>query len=111
MKSSAKCDPPCKTCVCEKKVMFYPVNRHLLVKDIPEDEEQNTVLLPDDYKVKNVREYKPMKVVRVAEDSKLKLDSGHIVIVEASMVKEVDYRGNTYNLILENYVYGAVSLL
>ena len=111
MKSSAKCDPPCKTCVCEKKVMFYPVNRHLLVKEIPEEEQQNTILLPDDYKVKNISMYKPMKVVRAAEDSKLEVDSGHVVIVESSMVKEVEYRGQTFNIVLEYYVYGTISLL
>ena len=88
--------------------MFKPLNRHLLLERVEEKEEENksTILVPDDYKVKK-SPYGLYLVKQVAPDcEKVKLFSGAKIVVNESMVEEVNVASQKYCLILENYVYG-----
>tara|TARA_R100001244_G_scaffold7419_1_gene9525 strand:+ start:156 stop:449 length:294 start_codon:yes stop_codon:yes gene_type:complete len=94
---------------------FHPRNRHLLVEPIPEEEKQPAaVLLPENYRP-NTERYVPVRVIERAPDCKIDNEmypgifvEGNVVIVESSMLNEVKYNGETFHLILENYVLGVV---
>ena len=83
-----------------------PLNRHLVVEKAEEKREKKDLsgfVVPEEFRPKD--EYSVVKVLDIAEDSKLKASwVGRKVIVEASMMFEVV--GST--LVLENYVYGLV---
>ena len=83
-----------------------PLNRHLVVEKVEEKKEKKDLsgfVVPEEFRPKD--EYSVVKVLDIAEDSKLKASwVGRKVIVEASMMFEVV--GST--LVLENYVYGLV---
>ena len=83
-----------------------PLNRHLVVEKVEEKRENKDLsgfVVPEEFRPKD--EYSVVKVLDIAEDSKLKASwVGRKVIVEASMMFEVV--GST--LVLENYVYGLV---
>ena len=83
-----------------------PLNRHLVVEKVEEKREKKDLsgfVVPEEFRSKD--EYSVVKVLDIAEDSKLKASwVGRKVIVEASMMFEV--AGST--LVLENYVYGLV---
>ena len=84
-----------------------PLNRHLVVHKKPKEKKNksSSFILPEGYE-SSVEQYSIVKVLDVAEDSKLKgVQPGSEVIVETSMLFEVT--GST--LILENYVYGLIS--
>ena len=82
-----------------------PLNRHLLVYKRPEEEKENSgFILPEDYKP-TIEKYSVVKVLAVAEDSKLKdIKLGNEIVVETSMLFDVAES----TLILENYVYGLI---
>ena len=88
--------------------MFEPLNRHLLVEKIEEkiEAKDSIVLVPDDYKLKS--QFESYKVICCAPDCE-KVDESYIsrnVVVEESMVQKISLKGETYYLILENYIYG-----
>ena len=72
-----------------------PCNRYLLVSS-PNDgeEEENTILLPEGYKPKAA--HSTAKVLAIAEDSKFKGYEGKSVIINNTMVEELNISGNTY---------------
>ena len=91
-----------------------PVNRHLLIVPHFKREEPNEsgILLPEDYKPQEER-YIIATVVDVAQDCAepfQKLRRGTFadktVIVDKSMIEEVNVKDKTNHLILENYVVG-----
>ena len=88
-----------------------PFNRHLLIDilDEPEakDTDSSTILLPDDYQ-KKVDKFAVAEVVEIADDCVLNLLEGDFIVVDRPMVEEIDLKGESFNLILENYVYGRV---
>ena len=84
-----------------------PLNRHLVVHKKPQKKKEtnSAFILPEGYETL-VEKYSVVKVLDVAEDSKLKgVKSNSEVVVETSMLFEV--AGST--LILENYVYGLIN--
>ena len=83
-----------------------PLNRHLLVHKKPEEEKESSgFILPDDYKP-TIEKYSVVRVLAVAEDSKLKnIELGSEIVVETSMLFDVA----ASTLILENYVYGLIN--
>jgi len=84
-----------------------PCNRYLLVSS-PDDgeEEENTILLPDGYKPKAA--HGTAKVLAIAEDSKFKGYEGKSVIINNTMVEELNISGKIYHFILENHIMGLI---
>lgn len=91
-----------------------PVNRHLLViPHVKKNETSSGVVLPDDYKPEQDT-YVEVTVIDVADDcSKLfnSLRYGTIgeekkIVVDRSMIQEVNVKDKTHYLVLENYVVG-----
>jgi len=92
----------------DEKKMFEPLNRHLLIEKVDQEEpkEDSLVLVPDDYKLKS--QFGSYKVICCAPDCE-KVDESYVsrnIVVEESMVQKISLKGETYYLVLENYVYG-----
>ena len=91
---------------------FIPFNRHLLVQPLEEEEEEelSVVVLPTDY-AKPVSPYLLCEVIETAGDCSIQaLNSGDNVVVERRMLHKVDVEGETFYLVLENYVFGRLKL-
>ena len=88
---------------------FEPLNRHLLLSLVKEEKEEkkSTILVPEDYSVVKSK-YETYGVAAIAQDcEKIPRDYiGQKVVVDNTMVEEVNIKGQTYYLILENYIYG-----
>ena len=88
---------------------FTPVNRHVWLFPVqdeePEKKNKTTILVPDDYKIVE-SPYKVYKVSGVANDCTVDIFLGDSVLVENSMVNEIDLNGDKIFLVLENYIYG-----
>jgi len=89
---------------------FVPLNRHLLVKPVGQDEDSEpapAILLPDGYKpVKSG--YEAVEITQVAKDCNLALVPGQVAIVQASMIDKIDYEGREYWIVLQNHVVGTI---
>ena len=90
--------------------MFVPLNRHILVKREENEEPVNdrSFVLPDDY-AKPKEPYEVVEVLAAASDCKMIVNVGDRLVVERSMVNTVTVGGSEYYLVLENYVYGAMT--
>ena len=87
---------------------MIPFNRYLLIEPIEDEAEktQSAVLVPEDYKLKS--RHTRVEVLEKAQDCKIPVFSGDIVIVNGSMVEEITIGKNVYNLILENHILGRI---
>ena len=84
-----------------------PFNRHLLIQPIAKEAEQESfVLVPDNYKP--VSPYISAKVLDFADDCKLNVKKDQTIIIDNSMVQQVEINRETKFLIVENYVMGAL---
>jgi len=90
-------------------MILNPRNRHLLVipQDEEEQEEERAVLLPENYR-KPQSPFAVVSVLSVAPDVSQLLMAGDTLVVERSMLKEVTFEGETFYLVLENYILGIV---
>ena len=87
-----------------------PRNRHLLVEPLPEKEEKKKetgVLLPDSYKPQQ-DPYVAAKVTELAPDCSINCEPDNIIIVDRSMLNEMNFGDETFYLVLENYVLGVL---
>ena len=88
--------------------MFYPYNRHVLIKTLGGDAPQTEsgILLPEDYVPKSA--YEVVEYLRAADDCSLAKMISHPkrLIVQSSMIEEIETGGETYKLILENHIVG-----
>ena len=84
-----------------------PHNRHLLVQLIEVEEEDSSILLPENYSV--VPAHCAVVLVDSAEDCTLQASAGAKLLVSASMLEKISVDNNTYYLILENYILGCFS--
>jgi|TARA_Y100001938_G_scaffold149523_1_gene236644 co-chaperonin GroES (HSP10) len=91
--------------------MFKPVNRYIQVKiSDPEPVKTETgILLPIDYEPKEEKYVQASTLawspdVRFADE----LDTNSKIIIDRSMVEEVNNNGLTMHLILDNYVLGLI---
>ena len=82
-----------------------PCNRYILIKPIAEDKEESTILVPDGYKPKT-NSFVSAYVLDWADDVKLQIHENSVVVVNGSMVEEVEFGGIKYHLVLENYILG-----
>ena len=88
---------------------FKPLNRYIEIEVQAKTPPQTSsgILLPDDFKVEEAR-HACVKVkswdseVRFADS----LNENSWLLVDKSMIEEVNVRGNTINLVLDNYVLG-----
>jgi len=88
---------------------FKPLNRYIEIELEPRKPPQTEtgILLPNDFKIQEAR-HACVKVkswdneVRFADC----LEKDSWLIVDKSMIEEVNVRGNTINLVLDNYVLG-----
>lgn len=89
---------------------FTPFNRHVLLEILEEKEEQkeHSFLLPDDYK-KQKSPHVLCKVMNFADDCNIDIATNTNIIVQRSMIEEIEIMGKTYYLVLENYVYGSLN--
>lgn len=84
---------------------YIPLNRHLLLEDVddPEEEGKSKVLVPEEYKI--VKKFGTYRVVESAPDCNTRFNSGGLVVVEEGMVREVDIPGKKkYYVLPENLV-------
>jgi co-chaperonin GroES (HSP10) len=90
-------------------MIINPRNRHLLVipQDEQEQEEDRAVLLPENYRTPQ-SPHAVVSVLSVAPDVSQLLMAGDTLVVERSMLKEVTFEGETFYLVLENYILGIV---
>jgi co-chaperonin GroES (HSP10) len=88
--------------------MIKPCNRYILIKpsENEAEKEKTHVLLPDEYIVKE--KFKVYEVLDLSRDSKISVSKDEKIIVENSMVEELNIGGNKHYLVLENYVLGVV---
>ena len=84
-----------------------PYNRHLLIEPEEEEEEQSesVIVLPTDYE-KPKSQYLVAKVLDFSKDCTAIHHGGDIIVVERRMLHTVDIKGETYYLVLENYIFG-----
>jgi len=89
--------------------MFQPVNRYILIeiKDENENKTESGVVLPDDFKIQDDKFVSAIAIswaddVRFAE--RLSYRAG--VIVDKSMIEEVNVDNNLFTIIQDNYIVG-----
>jgi len=87
---------------------FKPVNRHLLVERLVEQEKDETgVLLPEEYCTQS--EYVSCKILSISGDCSRDALRGDTIVVRNSMIEELNVQGTTFYLVLENHVMGITS--
>ena len=84
-----------------------PYNRHLLIDPIEDEEErvESVIVLPTDFELPK-SPYLVAKVLNFAQDCSTVFHGGDIVVVERRMLHTIDIKGETYYLVLENYIFG-----
>ena len=91
---------------------LIPENRHLLVNPIEEPISQNhdkvQLLMPDDFKPPQSL-HVVCEVVSIAKDSKFYGEPVDRIVTERRMLQEIKIEGETYYLVLENYVFGRIT--
>ena len=92
--------------------MFKPLNRHIHI-DLGTPDQNETasgILLPEEYKPTENR-YATATVITASEDVKFSesLQEGTQVVIDKSMVEEINFGNKTINVILENYILGIIS--
>lgn len=93
--------------------MLKPVNRHLLIVPHAQKNETTTgVLLPEDFQP-DQPQYIEATVIAISEDCNKQfrhLKYGNIdnnkIVVDRSMIQEINVKDKTHFMILENYVVG-----
>ena len=95
-------------------MQFKPMNRHLLIEllsEEPEPSEQDDlgIVLPETYKPKQ-EQYAAVRLLACANDcnSVGDLRKDATLLVEASMINEIQFKDEVYQVILENYVIGGI---
>jgi co-chaperonin GroES (HSP10) len=86
---------------------FTPVNNHLWVRTIEDEEtEESGILLPQDYRPAD----KAFAVVRVLGASmEAAWVVGTTLVVEAQMLRDIEHHDHIYTVVKENYVIGVLS--
>ena len=88
-------------------MQFIPQNRHILI-GMPEETEvegsKGSFILPEDYD----RPKSEYVKVSVLDCTATELDLGHYVVVPRHMVQEMTVDGETYHLVLDNYVVASL---
>lgn len=85
-----------------------PFNRFLLVEPVENEpkKDESFVLVPKTYKQSSP--YVSVKVLDFADDCKINIKKDQIIVIDNSMVQEIEINKKTNFLILENYVMGVL---
>ena len=88
--------------------MFKPVNRYVLVETQQKQAETDSgIVLPESFKPAEER-HAIVSVIDWADDVRFKnmlfVDSK--IIIDKSMMEEINVDGSKYNVILDNYIIG-----
>ena len=91
-----------------------PRNRYLLIEPIEEesgkqeeDASHSGVLLPEEYKPKKPP-YMAAKVREVSPNCTILVSKSDLIVVQRSMVEEIEVKGEIFYTILENHVFGVL---
>ena len=91
--------------------MFKPVNRYISIAP-PEiaAETSSGILLPDDFKPVEAR-HAVSKVLAWSDEVRFaeQLKQGTRILIDKSMIEEVEIDGHQCHLILDNYVLGLIT--
>jgi len=89
--------------------MFKPVNRyvHIRLPQAPDIETTSGIVLPASYKPHEDK-YVVADVVESAADIRFKLANRASIIIDRSMVEEINFNGERFNVILDNYIVGII---
>ena len=81
-----------------------PLNRFISIEPIveAEEDEQAPILVPDNYRPKSL--HGKAKILGIANDCKLLVGTGDCVVIDNSMVQEINVGEETKYLILENHI-------
>ena len=88
-------------------MQFIPQNRHVLVgmpEETGEEDPNSSFILPEGYE----RPKSEYVKVSVLDCTATELDLGHYVVVPRHMVQEMTVDGETYHLVLDNYVVASL---
>ena len=80
----------------------YPCNRRFLIKPLVEEEDKNQILVPEDYKPKQLHGL--AMILGKSKDATIDAKLGETIVYEQNMVEEVSIKGETNYLLLENYI-------
>ena len=84
---------------------FCPKNRYLLVQTEKQEDADSGVLLPEGFTLSKDK-YTVATVLDSATDCKETVAQGTKVVVDSTMLEEVIVSGQTYEIVLENYIVG-----
>jgi co-chaperonin GroES (HSP10) len=91
--------------------LFKPVNRYVAIKlaDQRENMTESGIMLPADFKPKEER-YVAAQVINWSPEVRFEEDLavGTIVVVDKSMVEEINIKNETINIVLDNYIVGII---
>jgi co-chaperonin GroES (HSP10) len=86
-----------------------PVNNYLVVKTVEDvEEEESTILLPQDYRSVE-SPFAVVEVVNCSGESGTLWGTGLQIVVEAHMLRDIEHNGKTFTVIKENHVIGILS--
>jgi len=90
-------------------VLFKPVNRYVLVELLQKEQTETNsgIVLPDSFKPTEER-HAVVVVLDWAKDVRFKnlLSEKSKVVIDKSMMEEINVDGSKYNVILDNYIIG-----
>jgi len=91
--------------------LFKPVNRYVAIKlaDQKENMTESGIMLPADFKPQEER-YVAAQVINWSPEVRFEEDLavGTIVVVDKSMVEEINIKNETINIVLDNYIVGII---
>ncbi len=91
--------------------MFNPVNRYVSIRlpTPPQHMTESGIMLPADFKPKEER-YVTAEIISWANDVRFKenLKVGTQIVVDKTMVEEINIKNQTINIVLDNYIIGIV---
>ncbi len=88
---------------------FVPVNNYLYIRTIDEEDDNTGILLPQDYRsVESPHAVAELLQTHTTANNVMWARGIHLV-VEAHMLKDIPYHGDTFTVVKENHVIGILS--
>ena len=88
---------------------FVPVNNYLYIRTIDEEDDNTGILLPQDYRsVESPHAVAELLQTHTTANNVMWARGIHLV-VEADMMKDIQYNGDTFTVVKEQYVIGLVT--